>query len=235
MTLRIFQKGFNFRQDGPGNRLVYHLQGCNLHCPWCSNPEGLPSGGGAEVEVGKLVAECERSRKMMFGGGGVTFTGGEATVQSAALLETLKALRLRGVSTAVETNGTSPHLPEIAAETDYLIMDFKHVDGRRLADCCGGGFATLTANYERLAGSRGQLHVRVPLVNGFNADDAEAFADYFAARPHENVVYEFLKYHELGKSKWKTPYAVTNGFVSDEQHAQFVRSFGSRDLKVIST
>ncbi len=25
--MRIFQKGFNFAQDGPGNRLVYHLQG----------------------------------------------------------------------------------------------------------------------------------------------------------------------------------------------------------------
>ncbi|MFD1401922.1 MULTISPECIES: 4Fe-4S cluster-binding domain-containing protein [Robinsoniella] len=26
-------------QDGPGNRLFYHLQGCNMRCPWCGNPE----------------------------------------------------------------------------------------------------------------------------------------------------------------------------------------------------
>ncbi len=28
--MKIFQKGFNYSQDGDGNRLVYHMQGCNL-------------------------------------------------------------------------------------------------------------------------------------------------------------------------------------------------------------
>ncbi|HNX13316.1 MAG TPA: glycyl-radical enzyme activating protein [Oscillospiraceae bacterium] len=41
MKINIFEKGFNYSQDGTGNRLVYHLQGCNMHCPWCANPEGV--------------------------------------------------------------------------------------------------------------------------------------------------------------------------------------------------
>ena len=57
--MRIFQKGFNFSQDGPGNRLVYHLQGCNLRCPWCSNPEGLSIHGGEEYTVDALVEELD--------------------------------------------------------------------------------------------------------------------------------------------------------------------------------
>ena len=30
MKVRVLQRGFNFSQDGPGNRLVYHLQGCTM-------------------------------------------------------------------------------------------------------------------------------------------------------------------------------------------------------------
>ena len=43
--MKIFQKGFNYSQDGDGNRLVYHMQGCNLKCPWCANPEGMQCKG----------------------------------------------------------------------------------------------------------------------------------------------------------------------------------------------
>ena len=43
--MKIFQKGFNYSQDGDGNRLVYHLQGCNMKCPWCANPEGMKVEG----------------------------------------------------------------------------------------------------------------------------------------------------------------------------------------------
>ena len=234
MTLRYFQKGFNFRQDGPGNRLVYHLQGCNLRCPWCSNPEGMSMTGGDEIGVAALVDECRRCRKL-FVNGGVTFTGGEATVQSAALLAALGSLRGEGIHTALETNGTSPHLGEISAEVDWLALDFKHVDAVRFGATCGGGFETLARNYRELAVRRNQLLVRIPLVNGFNADDAEAFAAYFAALPHENVSFEFLRYHEYGKGKWKTPYGVASGFVSDDQHRSFVESFGKTGLKVVTT
>ncbi len=60
--MRIFQKGFIFGQDGPGNRLVYHLQSCNMRCIWCSNPGGMASDGGKEYTVKEIFDECSRSK-----------------------------------------------------------------------------------------------------------------------------------------------------------------------------
>ncbi len=126
--MRVFFKGFNFSQDGPGNRLVYHLQGCNMRCPWCSNPEGMVRTGGSEISVSALVAEAKGCLPMFFSGGGVTFTGGEATLQCDELCEALRLLRAAGIHTALETNGVSPSLPVIEKQVDYLMMDVKHFD-----------------------------------------------------------------------------------------------------------
>lgn len=126
--MKIFQKGFNYSQDGPGNRLVYHLSGCNMRCIWCSNPEGMKIDAGVDYSIKEIAKECEKSKMMFFSGGGVTFTGGEATLQTEELLELLKILKEKNIHTAIETNGTSKRLQEILEYVDYLIMDFKHYD-----------------------------------------------------------------------------------------------------------
>ena len=214
--MRIFQKGFNFGEDGPGNRLVYHLQGCNMHCPWCSNPEGMGAGGGTEVSVDELLDECIRSRMLFFSGGGVTFTGGEATVQYDELFSLLSRLREAGIHTAIETNGTSARLGELLSEVDYLMMDFKHFDDGRLRAVTGVGNAVIKQNYEQNCLRGRQQHIRIPLIGGFNASEADAkqFADQFRALglPGHGTV-ELLPYHEYGKEKYAAcglPYTMTS-------------------------
>ena len=56
--MKILHKGFNYSQDGPGNRLVYHLQGCNFACKWCSNADSIPTQNSKAVDY--TVEEGER-------------------------------------------------------------------------------------------------------------------------------------------------------------------------------
>ena len=233
--MKIFNKGFNFRQDGPGNRLVYHLQGCNMRCIWCSNPEGMDMNGGKDIPVSALLDECRRSKAMFFSGGGVTFTGGEATMQIDELCELLRALSEDGIHTAIETNGTSKRLSEILPYVDYLIMDFKHYDSDALRKYTGVGNEVIKENYEKNCKSGRQQHIRIPLINGINTDNPEGFAQYFAQHDTENTVFEFLTYHEFGKEKWKTEYKVQNGFVPKETVAKFTEVFENYGLKIITT
>ena len=138
--MKIFQKGFNFAQDGPGNRLVYHVEGCNMHCLWCSNPEGMKQRkNDADISADELIREAVSCKKMFFGGGGVTFTGGETTLDFAGLKAVLQGLKANGINTAIETNATSPQLKELLQYIDYLIMDFKHYDDDMLKKYTGMG------------------------------------------------------------------------------------------------
>ena len=233
--MKIFGKGFNFSQDGPGNRLVYHLSGCNMHCIWCSNPEGMSGKAGEERSPAEIIEECISAKPLFFSGGGVTFTGGEATLWHRELLSTLKGLQEAGIHTALETNGTSEHLPLLLPYIDYLIMDFKHHDSECLKKYTGLGNEQVLANFRHLCHLGRQLHIRIPLINGINTQDPEKFAACFAKSDTANVLFEFLPYHEYGKEKWQEEYQVKNGFIDEQTLQKFKSTFEKYHLKLITT
>ena len=233
--MKIFFKGFNFGQDGPGNRLVFHLSGCNMRCLWCSNPEGMNGKAGTYRTAEDIVKEAVSCKPMFFGGGGVTFTGGEATLQKEELTEALKGLKKENIHTALETNSTSEVLPEIADFVDYLIMDFKHFDGEILKEYTGLSNEIIKKNFEYFCKIGRQLHIRIPLINGINTQNPKGFAEYFSKYATKNVQFEFLPYHEYGKEKWKTEYKVQNGFITEEILNLFKSTFESYNLRLINT
>lgn len=287
MLIKYFQKGFNYSQDGPGNRLVIHLQGCALKCPWCANPEGMsPEGvlmtadkingsycprgavdGGSlnrelcrgcempclsvpasglklsceSVDTHELVRYVKSCEMMFFDSGGVTLTGGEPTLQFDALGELLTKLKAEGIHTALETNGTHPRLPELFPLIDFLITDCKHYDPVKFSEVCGGNLNVITGNIAKAAAEREQLLIRTPLIGGFNADeaDAEGFVKLFREIASPACSFEFLRYHEFGKDKYKkcgmtyTPDETAK--VPPERVAYFREILKNNGFSVIST
>lgn len=246
MRIEIFQKGFNYSQDGEGNRLVYHFCGCNMRCMWCANPEGFAEKGGVLSPDGSpytpvsLAAEAISCKAMFFDGGGVTFTGGEPTLQFAALKESLKLLKENGIRTALETNATHPDLAQLFPLIDTLIMDFKHIDDGWHRKVTGVSNAETKKNIRAALAAHPHTLIRTVLVHGVNdgEEHARAFAAFYGQCDTSRAAFEFLPYHEYGKKKWEKrnlPYRVENGFVTEETVAMYRRIYEEHNLKVIRT
>lgn len=242
MTLNIFQKGFNFSQDGPGNRLVYHLQGCNLRCPWCSNPEGMPLSGGEEYPLEALAEEVKRSSLMFFDGGGVTLTGGEVTMQFDAVKAFFTALKADGINTCIETNGLNSRLPELFPVLDHLIMDIKHYDAQKHKEVTGLPNEAVCANIRAAIAAGADLALRIPLIGTFNAsaDDARGFAALLTALGVPgHATLELLTYHEYGKDKYARlglPYTMDErAKIKPEQLKAFRTVLADAGLTLIKT
>lgn len=252
MLIKILQKGFNFSQDGPGNRLVYHLQGCNFHCPWCSNPESIAPNGTLMLSDGKERMSCTEydtddvfeeiisGKMLMFSGGGVTFTGGEPTVQLEALMELLERCKAAEINTAIESNASHPRFCEISHLIDYMIVDLKHYDPEKHKSVIGKSNAVTLENIKRLSKKRNQLLIHIPLIGGFNSskEDALNFAETIKSFGNPNTDVEVLRYHEYGRDKWaqcRMEYKLSGGFVTDDEYDEFVGVLKDNSLNLIRT
>ena len=115
----------------------------------------------------------------------------------------------RGVPVAIETClAVAPRALEPFLGLPILwLADLKHVDAARFREATGGSLAQVSANMTTLAASGADLELRVPLVPGFNADDAsiEAMLAFAAALPNPKGTtrrIDFLPYHELALGKY---------------------------------
>ena len=119
--------------DGPGLRLVVFLQGCPFRCLYCANPDTIDLNGG-KATLPQEIVEMAVSQKPFFGKrGGITFSGGEPTVQAKALIPLFKALKEHNIHICLDTNGSiwNKHVEELLALTDLVLLDIKQINPER--------------------------------------------------------------------------------------------------------
>jgi pyruvate formate lyase activating enzyme len=113
--------------DGPGVRFVVFMQGCNLRCAYCHNPDTWSMTAGEEYSL-QNVLERIRKFKPYFGkDGGVTVSGGEPLLQWEFVASLFKQLQEEGIHTALDTSGTG-HLKgakEVLKYTNLVLCDLK--------------------------------------------------------------------------------------------------------------
>ena len=157
---------------------------------------------GEELTLPDLLAQVEERRPFFGrdgGGGGVTFSGGEPTLQMDALLAAADALRERGVHVAIETNASSPRFHELGGRCDMLICDLKAVSGDLHARMTGADNQLILANLA----SGIAMTVRVPLIRELNfvPEEREKIHRFLVEMRPERV--GLLLLHRLGRPKYQ--------------------------------
>lgn len=85
--------------EGMFKRLTIWFQGCNIHCKGCGNPDYQPLEIRHLMSLDEIVSVIEKAKEQ-FGIEGVTYTGGEPTLQQGLpiLTEKVHALGLGVIS-----------------------------------------------------------------------------------------------------------------------------------------
>lgn len=193
--------------DGPGLRLVVFLQGCPFRCLYCANPDTIDSVGESTPTAPDEILRMALEQKPFFGKrGGVTFSGGEPTVQAGALIPLFERLRENGIHIALDTNGAilSPDVDRLHSLTDLVLLDVKQINPERHKHLTGLSNANTLETARRLRDKGVPVWLRYVLVPGISdaTEDLQAWAELFAG--YENIQrVEILPYHTLGRHKYE--------------------------------
>lgn len=112
--------------EGPYKRLCIWFQGCNIHCKGCCNPDYQPLVPKNILSLDKLISIISEAKEK-FGIEGVTYSGGEPTLQQnlPQLTEEIHKLGL----------GVISFTGRIYEEVKYILCDCDTVlDGAYDAD-----------------------------------------------------------------------------------------------------
>lgn len=193
--------------DGPGLRYVVFLQGCPFRCLYCANPDTIDAVGESKPTSPDYILEQAVSMKPFFGRrGGITFSGGEPTVQAAALVPLFRRLRDAGIHICVDSNGGvwNEHVEELLGLTDLVLLDVKEINPERHAHITGLSNARTLRTAAWLEEHGRPFWLRYVLVPGLSDAEADlrALGEHFGSYKQIERV-ELLPYHTLGVHKYE--------------------------------
>ena len=194
------------------------------------------------AETEDILAEL-RHQAIFFrqSGGGVTFSGGEATAQPDFLREMVDALYDEGFSLAIETCGYFDYaqMAPTLRKMDTIFIDIKHIDPRQHHAFTGVDNALILQNIRRASDEGLPLVVRIPTIVGVNADDETMTRVFdFFEKNQIRAKLEFLPYHRYGEAKYeKLGLALPDprfATPSEEQLAHWTAMAEARGIEVVS-
>lgn len=213
-----FMKPQNFSiNDGDGIRTIIFFGGCPLRCKWCSNPEShinLNNSGNCEenkliyhYNIEEILSVIEKQRIFYrFSAGGVTFSGGEATMQQDILRELVNILYEKGIDLAIETSGyfEFDEVKDILYKLNLIFIDIKHMNDEKHKYFTGVSNTKILENIKFLNQLNVPVVIRIPVIVGINSDMKNIIETAkFVKENMKEPKIELLPYHSFGDEKYE--------------------------------
>lgn len=192
--------------DGPGLRLVVFLQGCNFRCLYCANVDTITTQGGTETDLEEIVRMAVNQKPFFGKKGGITFSGGEPTLQAKQLIPLFKRLKEEGIHICIDTNGSiwNEDVEELISLADLILLDVKQINNakhKELTERTNEATLKLAKYLEENNKPFWMRYVLVPQYSDCK-EDIEALGEHFKSYKMIERV-EILPYHTLGAHKYE--------------------------------
>ena len=147
-------------------------------------------------------------------GGGVTICGGEPLMLPSDTLRLLQELGRRGFHRTVDTTlyASREVVTSVAEACELFLVDLKLMDSDLHRLYTGVPNEQILSNLTWLAEAGRDFFVRIPLIEGINADEQniEQTACFLSRLPGQRHTVNLLPYHDVGKDKHRRMWSHYN-------------------------
>lgn len=191
--------------DGPGVRFVVFLQGCNLRCGCCHNPDTHDMHAGTEYTSDEIVKKTLRYREYFARDGGITLSGGEPLLQAAFAREIFEGCHREGINTCLDTSGSilDDGVKELLLVTDRVLLDIKYTSDELYRAHVGCGMGKPLEFLSYLDGKGIPTTLRQVIIPTVNDDRENVLTLREIAKAHRCVdKIELLPFRKLCQVKY---------------------------------
>ncbi len=197
--------------DGPGTRFVIFLNGCNLRCKYCHNPDTWKMNDGKEMSVKELLEKYEKVKE--FVPAGITISGGDPLLQLPFLVDFCKEAKKREIHICIDTSGGVYNplnktrmalMDELFKYVDLVLLDIKHIDNEEHKKLTGISNVPVLGFAKYLSDKQVPVWIRHVLVPTITMNDKYLYQLGIFLKELKNITgIEVLPYHTMAVPKYE--------------------------------